>query len=211
MYGIFLSRLRWQPHPDSRRCHSRLLGYRCHRRRRRSQADSACWLYHSYNSLHRHRFAYEPLKHSHNGLLALYVLGQLFFNCGPNATTFIVPCECFPSRYRSTSHDISAASGKIGAIIAQCVVGPLVHRGAKKHDESPWLNHVMQIFALFMFGDILTSFLIPETKRRTLEDLGGGDYGIMRNPNGGDTGLCVTPTVEMRRGRMKGTGTKSLP
>lgn len=133
-------------------------------------------------------FAYELLKHSHNGLLALYVLAQFFFNFGPNATTFIVPGECFPTRYRSTSHGISAASGKIGAIIAQCVFGPLVHRGAKKHDESPWLNHVMQIFALFMFCGIITSLLIPETKRKTLEELSGENYGNVQHSHDGNEG-----------------------
>jgi len=30
-----------------------------------------------------------------------------------------VPGEAFPTRYRSTAHGISAASGKLGAIIAQ--------------------------------------------------------------------------------------------
>ncbi|BCR99183.1 uncharacterized protein AKAW2_40866A [Aspergillus luchuensis] len=121
-------------------------------------------------------FAYEPLKRSDNGLLALYVVAQFFFNFGPNATTFIVPGECFPTRYRSTSHGISAASGKIGAIIAQCVFGPLAHRGAKEgvnSSDTPWLNHVMQIFALFMLCGCLTSLLIPETKRLTLEYLSG--------------------------------------
>ena len=118
-------------------------------------------------------FGFDKLKHSHNGLLALYVLAQFFFNFGPNATTFIVPGECFPTRYRSTSHGFSAAAGKVGAIIAQCVFGPLVHRGAKKGSDSPWLNHVMQVFALFMFCGIFTSLLIPETKRKTLEELSG--------------------------------------
>ncbi|RAH53096.1 phosphate:H+ symporter [Aspergillus piperis CBS 112811] len=121
-------------------------------------------------------FAYEPLKRSNNGLLALYVVAQFFFNFGPNATTFIVPGECFPTRYRSTSHGISAASGKVGAIIAQCVFGPLAHRGAKggvNSSDTPWLNHVMQIFALFMLCGCLTSLLIPETKRLTLEYLSG--------------------------------------
>lgn len=120
-------------------------------------------------------FAFEPLKNSHNGLLALYVIAQFFFNFGPNATTFIVPGECFPTRYRSTSHGVSAAAGKIGAIIAQCVFGPLVHKGVKKDpsDDSPWLNHVMQIFALFMLCGCATSLLIPETKRRTLESMAG--------------------------------------
>jgi PHS family inorganic phosphate transporter-like MFS transporter len=38
---------------------------------------------------------------------------------GPNSTTFVIPGEAFPTRYRSTAHGISAASGKLGAIIAQ--------------------------------------------------------------------------------------------
>jgi MFS transporter, PHS family, inorganic phosphate transporter len=35
-------------------------------------------------------------------LLALYVIANYFFNFGPNTTTFIIPGECFPTRYRST-------------------------------------------------------------------------------------------------------------
>ena len=117
-------------------------------------------------------FAYHKL--SSNALLALYVLAQFFFNFGPNATTFIVPGECFPTRYRSTSHGISAASGKVGAIIAQVVFGPLRTKGAPKGSTaSPWLNHVMEIFALFMLCGIFTTLLIPETKRKTLEELAG--------------------------------------
>lgn len=120
-------------------------------------------------------FAYHKL--SGHALLALYVLAQFFFNFGPNSTTFIVPGECFPTRYRSTSHGFSAASGKVGAIIAQVVFGPLRTRGAAKGATgaaaSPWLNHVMQIFALFMLLGLFTSFLIPETKRKTLEELAG--------------------------------------
>lgn len=114
-------------------------------------------------------FAYHHI--SPHGMLAIYILIQLFFNWGPNTTTFIVPGECFPTRYRSTSHGISAGSGKIGSIIAQGAISPLRTRGAKKAGESPWLNHVMQIFSAFMFAGIFTSLLIPETKRRTLEDL----------------------------------------
>ena len=120
-------------------------------------------------------FAYHKL--GEHALLALYVLCQFFFNFGPNATTFIVPGECFPTRYRSTSHGISAASGKVGAIIAQVVFGPLRTRGAKPKAKgaaaSPWLNHVMEIFALFMLCGVFTTLLIPETKRKTLEELAG--------------------------------------
>jgi len=120
-------------------------------------------------------FAFHKL--SSHGLLALYVLAEFFFNFGPNTTTFIVPGECFPTRYRSTSHGISAASGKIGAIIAQAAIAPLRVRGAAPgatgKDASPWLNHVMEIFSLFMLLGLFTSLLIPETKRKTLEQLAG--------------------------------------
>lgn len=101
---------------------------------------------------------------------------MMLTSVGPNATTFIVPGECFPTRYRSTSHGISAASGKVGAIIAQTIFGPLRTRGATGatgSDPSPWLDHVMEIFALFMLCGLFTTFLIPETKRKTLEELAG--------------------------------------
>lgn len=113
-------------------------------------------------------------------LMALYTLAQFFFNAGPNSTTFVVPGECFPTRYRSTSHGISAASGKIGAIIAQVVFGPLKTIGAdpvKAKTDPRWTNpfipHIMQIFALFMLMGFFSTFLIPETARKTLEELGG--------------------------------------
>lgn len=110
-----------------------------------------------------------------NGKLAIYVLAQFFFNFGPNTTTFIVPGEVFPTRYRSTSHGISAASGKIGSIIGQGAIASLRTRGATKDDPSPWLNHVLQIFALFMLLGCFTTLLIPETARKTLEELSGED------------------------------------
>ncbi|CAA7265545.1 unnamed protein product [Cyclocybe aegerita] len=49
----------------------------------------------------------------------LYCLANFFQNFGPNVTTFIIPREIFPICYRSTAHGISAASGKLGAIVAQ--------------------------------------------------------------------------------------------
>lgn len=111
---------------------------------------------------------------SNGAKAALLCLCYFFFNFGPNSTTFIVPGECFPTRYRSTSHGLSAASGKIGAIIAQVVIGPLRVRGnPTTANPSPWINHVLQIFALFMLVGIFTSLLIPETKRKTLEELAG--------------------------------------
>jgi MFS transporter, PHS family, inorganic phosphate transporter len=138
-------------------------------------------------------FAYYRIN-SH-GMLAIYVLIQLFFNWGPNTTTFIVPGECFPTRYRSTSHGISAGAGKIGSIIAQGAIAPLRTRGATTTSPSPWLNHVMQIFSGFMFCGIFTTLLIPETKRRTLEDL-AKDWDMGRESLTGHQSTAATPSIE---------------
>lgn len=114
-------------------------------------------------------FAYHKI--SSHGKLAIYVLCQFFQNFGPNTTTFIVPGEVFPTRYRSTAHGLSAASGKIGAIIAQTCLGTLINHGCAKDNQNCWLPHVMEIFALFMLIGIFTTLLIPETKRKTLEEI----------------------------------------
>jgi len=52
-----------------------------------------------------------------NGWIAMYAFCFFFANFGPNSTTFIVPAELFPTKWKSTGHGISAAAGKAGAII----------------------------------------------------------------------------------------------
>jgi PHS family inorganic phosphate transporter-like MFS transporter len=116
-------------------------------------------------------FAWKALSKTH--LLILYVLAQFFFNFGPNATTFITPAEIFPTRVRSTGHGFSAGMGKLGAVFAQIFFAPMIKRGATHDNPTPWIHGVMQIFALFMFLGILTSFLVPESKRESLETLAG--------------------------------------
>ncbi|KJZ77844.1 hypothetical protein HIM_03021 [Hirsutella minnesotensis 3608] len=114
---------------------------------------------------------------SEGAMLALYVIGQFLFNAGPNTTTFVVPGECFPTRYRSTGHGLSAAMGKLGAVVAQLISIPLLRRGSDSacvgNECSPNLNRLLQLFALFMFLGALVSLLIPETKGVTLEELSG--------------------------------------
>ena len=38
-----------------------------------------------------------------------------------------------------------------------------------------WINHILQIFALFMLTGIFSTLLIPETKGKSLEELSGED------------------------------------
>ncbi|KAI9768310.1 MAG: hypothetical protein M1840_004918 [Geoglossum simile] len=118
-------------------------------------------------------FAFNNL--SRGAFLTLYIMSQFFFNFGPNATTFIIPGELFPTRYRATAHGISAAAGKLGAITA-LAFDPLRSRGATSDCNnttacSPWLDNIMKIFALFMFCGLISTFLLPETTRRSLEEI----------------------------------------
>jgi PHS family inorganic phosphate transporter-like MFS transporter len=101
----------------------------------------------------------------------LYCLANFFQNFGPNSTTFIVPGEVFPTRYRCTGHGISAASGKLGAIIAQVGFSRLKDIGG----SNQFVGHILEIFALFMLTGIFSTRLIPETRGRTLEDLSNED------------------------------------
>lgn len=114
---------------------------------------------------------------SETALLVLYVVGQFIFNAGPNTTTFIVAGECFPTRYRSTAHGISAAMGKLGAVVAQAISIPLLQKGKLEGCEgrecSTNLDRLLKLFALFMLLGALFSLLIPEPKGLTLEELAG--------------------------------------
>jgi PHS family inorganic phosphate transporter-like MFS transporter len=77
-------------------------------------------------------FGYDKLNataSSKKAFVFLYCLTNFFQNFGPNTTTFIVPGEAFPTRYRSTAHGISAASGKLGAVVAQVGFAQLVNIG----------------------------------------------------------------------------------
>ncbi|GAA6001461.1 hypothetical protein JCM10207_006677 [Rhodosporidiobolus poonsookiae] len=117
-------------------------------------------------------FGYHKLKDNAVGAFVfLYCITNFFQNFGPNTTTFIIPGEVFPTRYRSTAHGISAASGKFGAIIAQIMAFKLKDRGGK----NAFVPHLLEIFALFMLTGIFSTLLLPETKGKSLEDLSGED------------------------------------
>ncbi|KAF8339844.1 phosphate transporter [Cantharellus anzutake] len=102
-----------------------------------------------------------------SAFVALYCLANFFQNFGPNTTTFVIPGEIFPTRYRSTGHGISAASGKLGAIVAQVGFSRLKDIGG----PNAFVKHILEIFAFFMMTGIFSTLLIPETMGRTLEDL----------------------------------------
>jgi len=117
-------------------------------------------------------FLYKPILDTSVVLfIAMYTVAQFFTNFGPNATTFIVPGEVFPTRYRSTAHGISAASGKLGAIISQVGFSQMKDIGGKM----AFIDKLLLIFAAWMVVGLAFTFLIPETKGKSLEELTGED------------------------------------
>jgi MFS family permease len=51
-------------------------------------------------------------------IIVLYLATSFFGQVGPNATTFLLPAEIFPTAVRTQCHGMAAACGKVGALIA---------------------------------------------------------------------------------------------
>ncbi|KAJ3118862.1 phosphate transporter [Phlyctochytrium bullatum] len=115
------------------------------------------------------------LQHNPPLFIALFTVAQFFFQFGPNATTFIVPGEVFPTRFRSTGHGVSAACGKVGAILGVQAVAPLFSENAQV---------VLGVFAGVMASGCLVTMLLPETKGRTLEELAVEEEQVVTDVEG---------------------------
>lgn len=92
----------------------------------------------------------------------------LFHKLWTNSTTFVVPAELFPARFRSSCHGISAASGKAGAIIGAFIVQNYTQKtqGIRRA--------IIALSVVNLLGFFFT-FLVPETKGRSLEEISGED------------------------------------
>ncbi|QRV90022.1 Sugar (and other) transporter [Ceratobasidium sp. AG-Ba] len=152
-------------------------------------------------------FGYDKMIHTtaaaKKAFVFLYCMANFFQNFGPNTTTFIVPGEAFPTRYRSTAHGISAASGKLGAIIAQVGFARLKDIGG----PGAFIKHILEIFALFMLTGLFATFLIEETKGRTLEDLSNESQDGFISGGAGPLelhdGVVVDPRTQMPIGTVQ--------
>ncbi|KAI3760173.1 hypothetical protein L1987_50564 [Smallanthus sonchifolius] len=115
----------------------------------------------------------------HNlGFVVFYSLTFFFANFGPNATTFVVPAEIFPARLRATCHGISAASGKLGAIVGAFGFLYLAQNqdpAKADHGYPPGIgvkNSLIVLGVINLLGTFCT-FLVPESKGKSLEEMSG--------------------------------------
>jgi len=96
--------------------------------------------------------------------LIIYGLSYFFTEFGPNSTTFIYPSEIFPVQVRTTGHGIAAAMGKIGGFVGVFTFPFFIQwRGLSAAEGAAAIVSVL--------GLIVTVFLLPETKGKSLEEL----------------------------------------
>lgn len=69
-------------------------------------------------------FFFLPISENRVALLTLYGLTFFFANYGPNTTTFMLPSLTYSPLCRSTLNGISAASGKLGALLGALLFEP---------------------------------------------------------------------------------------
>jgi MFS family permease len=115
--------------------------------------------------------------------VVLYGISYFFTEFGPNTTTFVYPAEIFPVEVRTTGHGISAGAGKVGAFIGaymfpMFLASSLGMRGAMV---------IAGVVALA--GAVVTAWLLPEPKGRSLEDLAD-------EARGGAVRTALRPTLE---------------
>jgi MFS transporter, PHS family, inorganic phosphate transporter len=102
--------------------------------------------------------------------IILYGVSYFFTEFGPNTTTFIYPSEIFPVEVRTTASGISAGMGKMGAfagayLFPDMLASSLGIRGAEYIAA-----------AVAVIGLLLTVWLLPEPKGKTLEQLSADAY-----------------------------------
>ena len=102
-----------------------------------------------------------PLKNSPNGLFAVYCLLLFALAGGPGITCYLLPSEMFPKSIRSTCNGISAAAGKLGAVVGAYMYGPLA-------DVTSFPFVFVFCGCGCILGAIVTSSMIPDKKADTL-------------------------------------------
>uniref|UniRef100_A0A7S4DKH5 Major facilitator superfamily (MFS) profile domain-containing protein n=3 Tax=Lotharella globosa TaxID=91324 RepID=A0A7S4DKH5_9EUKA len=88
---------------------------------------------------------------------------MFMLNWGPNITTFILPAEVYPPKVRSTMNGISAALGKVGAIIGTFIYQPI-------YDEHGIPVLMVVAGCISLIGAALSFWTIKPSKEHTGED-----------------------------------------
>ena len=97
--------------------------------------------------------------------LLVYGVSYFFTEFGPNMTTFVLPGELFPTRFRATGHGISAGIGKLGAFIGVFLF-PILQ-------SSLGLRGTLLLTAGVSGLGALLTLVLPEPAGLSLEEISG--------------------------------------
>ncbi|RAL11202.1 MFS phosphate transporter [Aspergillus homomorphus CBS 101889] len=101
---------------------------------------------------------YKEAAHIHS-FQTMYFLSSFFNQFGPNCVTFLVAGEVFPTPIRATAHGISAATGKLGALMAGILFNYIDTQ--TKFYFVPWWG---------LLGMALTYLFLPDTTGLDLKE-----------------------------------------
>ncbi|AUJ59042.1 MFS transporter [Coxiella-like endosymbiont of Amblyomma americanum] len=93
--------------------------------------------------------------------VGLFGVSFFFINFGPNATTFLIPSEIYPTQIRARAHGFSAAIGKVGAFIGAFFLPIML--------KNMGLPIIMVFMAIASLLGILVTCLVPEMKEISLQ------------------------------------------
>jgi len=104
-------------------------------------------------------YQYYTTKEHIGAFQAMYFISSFFNQFGPNSVTFLVAAECYPTSIRATAHGVSAAVGKLGALLA--AVGYNYISTQQKFYIVPWFG---------LMGMLLTWLFLPDTTGLDLKE-----------------------------------------
>lgn len=110
---------------------------------------------------------------SHVPMVAVgFALFNVLMNAGPNATTYALPAEVFPSEMRAAGHGFAAASAKFGAALGVFLFPILL-------DDIGASALLFGVAGCCLLALTITALLRIEPKGRSLEDLAGSELAAV--------------------------------
>ncbi|HST38679.1 MAG TPA: MFS transporter [Conexibacter sp.] len=105
-------------------------------------------------------------------VLIAFALFNTFMNMGPNATTFALPPEIFPSELRAAGHGFAAACAKLGAALGVFLFPLLL-------DEIGTSALLLVVAGCCLLAFLVTLVLRIEPLGRSLDEVSGAEAGAL--------------------------------
>lgn len=97
-----------------------------------------------------------------------FVLFNILVNMGPNATTFILLAELFPTKLRASAHGLATSTAKFGATLGIFIL-PIIK------DKIGLPAALISLSVPVLIGLIVAIVFRVQTMGRSLEDINPGD------------------------------------